>query len=105
MKKTTLFLFLLFISIEVFSQSESEVLFKANELIKDKKYESAYRLLEDYDLKNDKPDVVLLKEKIALNYFVTSIMHQMFSFKDIQINEDINIGVNQPRQKKFIYLK
>ncbi|MFH0894152.1 MAG: hypothetical protein V2A54_06935 [Bacteroidota bacterium] len=88
MKKiTTLFLTLL--TLTVFGQTETETIKKANDLITNKKYETAFKLLDDFDPENSKPDIVLLKEDIVLNYFVSSIMHQMFALKDLEKNEDI----------------
>ena len=88
MKKAT-FLILIFFSRAVFGQTEIETINKANELIADKKYESAFKLLDSFDPENNKPDIVLLKTDIVLNYFVTSIMHQIFSLKDLEKNENI----------------
>ncbi len=68
---------------------EAETIKKANDLITEKKYNTAFNLLDKFDPTNDKPNVVLLKEEILLNYFVTSILHQMFSLVDIKKNEDI----------------
>lgn len=88
MKRITI-LFLTLCSFTVFGQTESETIKKANEFIADKKYETAFNLLDEFDPQNDKPDIVLLKEEILLNYFVTSIMHQLFALKDIDKEEDI----------------
>jgi tetratricopeptide (TPR) repeat protein len=76
-------------SIAVSEQAETEAIEKASELIADKKYESAFKLLDSLDPGNSRPDIVLLKEDIALNFFVTSFMHRAFTFKDIDKNEDI----------------
>lgn len=88
-KYTTILILLSSLGFAACGQTETEVLKKANSLIVDKKYESAFKLLDSFDPKNKKPDVVLLKEDIVLNYFVTSIMHQMFALKDLQKNENI----------------
>ncbi|MDL2251233.1 tetratricopeptide repeat protein [Odoribacter sp. OttesenSCG-928-J03] len=88
MKKIAI-LILTFFSLTVFGQNEIERVKKANELIADKKYESAFKLLDDFDPENNIPDIVLLKEDIVLNYFVTSIMHKMFALKDLEENENI----------------
>ena len=72
-----------------YSQAQTNVLTAAQKLIYEKKYESAYVLLDNDDPNNEKPDVVLLKEDIVLNYFVTSMMHQVFALKDLKKNEDI----------------
>ena len=90
MKKITfLFLNLTFLSLSIFGQTEIQTIKKTNKFITEKKYETAFNLLDKFDAKNDKPEIVLLKEKILLNYFVTSIMHQLFALKDINKDEDI----------------
>jgi tetratricopeptide (TPR) repeat protein len=70
-------------------QTEAEIIKQANYLIASKKYESAFKLLDNFDPQNSKPDIVLLKSDIVLNYFAKSIMHQSFALKDIGENEDI----------------
>lgn len=73
----------------IYAQNESTTLEKTSRLIVNKQYETAFKTLQDFDPKNENPNIVLLKEDIALNYFVTSIMHEMFAFKDLKENEDI----------------
>lgn len=88
MKKiTTLLLTLL--AFAGYSQTQTDVLSAAQKLIDAKKYESAYVLLDNDDPDNEKPDVVLMKEDIVLNYFVSSMMHQVFALKDLKKNEDV----------------
>lgn len=89
MKKLTTLLILAIFTLPVFGQTEAETIKSANELIANKKYESAFKLLHRFDPGNGKPEIVLLKEDIALNYFVTSIMHQLFAFKDLEKSENI----------------
>ncbi|MCC7026558.1 MAG: hypothetical protein IT265_06360 [Saprospiraceae bacterium] len=89
MKIITTLLISTFFTLTVFGQTENETIKQANDLIAKKKYESAFKLLDKFDPKNSKPDVVLLKADIVLNYFVSSIMHQMFALKDLEKNEDI----------------
>ena len=90
MRKFTKILMLLAVfSIPVSGQTEKEILSKATDLVANKKYSSAFKTLKDFDPKDEKPDIVLLEEDIALNYFVTSMMHQMFAFKDLEMNEDV----------------
>lgn len=72
-----------------YGQTETEILSTANNLIANKKYESAFKMLQNFDPKNEKPDIVLLKVGIAINYFVTSMEHQLFAFKDLEKTEDI----------------
>jgi tetratricopeptide (TPR) repeat protein len=82
-------LILTLLALTAFGQTETETIRKANNLIANKKYKSAFNLLDSFDSKNSKPDIVLLKEDILLQYFVTSIAHQMFALKDLEQNEDI----------------
>ncbi|MBP1663943.1 MAG: hypothetical protein H6Q19_1083 [Bacteroidetes bacterium] len=70
MKKTMTIALLTFFVLTIHAQNEITTLEKANQLIANKKYESAFKTLQDFDPKNEKPDVVLLKVDIALNYFV-----------------------------------
>lgn len=88
MKKITTLL-LTFLAFAGYSQAQTDVLSAAQKLIDTKKYESAYVLLDKDDPDNEKPDVVLMKEDIVLNYFVSSIMHQAFALKDLKKNEDV----------------
>ena len=88
MKKITILL-LTFMAFAGYSQAQTDVLSAAQKLIDAKKYESAYVLLDKDDPDNEKPDVVLMKEDIVLNYFVSSIMHQAFALKDLKKNEDV----------------
>lgn len=87
--KKSIILFQIFLSISVFGQTEIETINTAKNLISDKKYETAFSLLDKFDPTNEKPDIVLMKEEILLNYFVSSIMHQMFALTDIKMDEDI----------------
>jgi len=79
----------IFFALAVCGQTESETINQANDLIANKKYESAYKLLDKFDPTNSNPEIALLKSDILLNFFVSSIMHQMFALKDLEKNEDI----------------
>lgn len=87
--KLTLSLLLLLIPFRSFCQTVEETLKNASQLVEGKKYETAFELLEKADPKNNNAEIVLAKENIVLGYFVTSIMHQMFSLKDLQPNENV----------------
>ncbi|MBK6901470.1 MAG: hypothetical protein IPH04_01315 [Saprospirales bacterium] len=89
MKITSMLFISALMTLNLFGQPAGETIQKANDLIAAKKYESAFKLLDSFDPDNTIPDIVLLKTDIALNYFVTSIMHQMFSFRDLESDEDI----------------
>jgi hypothetical protein len=68
---------------------ETAVLQQAEQLIKQKKYESAYRALDKLDPKNGRTAVLLKKEDLVLNYYVQSINHQLFALKDLKPNQDV----------------
>lgn len=85
--KSILTLLLVFASSLVLAQ-DGEI-GEARELISEKKYSSAFELLQKADPENQDPEIAVVKTEIVLNYFVSSIMHQMFALKDIGIDEDI----------------
>jgi tetratricopeptide (TPR) repeat protein len=71
------------------AQTESEIIKQAGELVGNKKYETAFNVLNQFDPSNGRPDIVLMKQDILLNFFVTSIMHQVFALKDLEKNETV----------------
>ncbi|GAB7089700.1 tetratricopeptide repeat protein [Marinifilum fragile] len=85
--KRILSLFLIFNFSLSFAQDNA--LEKANKLIETKKYESAYQVLNNADPNNEKPEITIAKTNLFLNYFATSIMHQMFALTDLKPDEDI----------------
>ncbi len=87
--KKIIILFLLFCTYSLYSQSESLTLLEADKLISAKKYESAFKVLDEFDKTNSIPDIVMAKLDILLNYFVFSVNHRNFSLKDLDANENI----------------
>ncbi len=71
------------------AQPEDKVLQKADSLVAARKYNSAFKLLNSYDKENGNPAIVLKKTDIALNYFVSSIGFETFSFKDLEKDESL----------------
>lgn len=92
-KKILYTVLLAFITLSCFALATiaepADVLAKTEDLIKDKQYLKAFELLNDYDKENTQPAVVIKKTELALDYFVLSIMHQSFAFKDLKNSEDI----------------
>jgi tetratricopeptide (TPR) repeat protein len=70
--------------------AQHDVLEEANGLIEQKKYETAYQVLYVADPANHIPDIAMAKTNLFLDYFVTSIMHQVFALKDLEPGEDIS---------------
>ncbi len=90
MKKTLLlFVLTLFYFSALHPQSAGEVIEEAHKLMAQKKYLTAFDTLDKRDPLNQNPDIVLLKEKIVLDYFIVSIMHQLFALKDLKPGETI----------------
>ena len=56
---------------------------QAEELISQKKYLSAYQLLDKYDPKNEKSAIFLKKVDIVQNYFLFNIMNRIFCLDDL----------------------
>ncbi len=71
------------------SVAQTEVLEKAQGLINEKKYNSAFVLLEDEDPENKNPEIAIAKSEILMEYFVTSLNHQLFALKDLEPDQDI----------------
>lgn len=80
-------LFLSFAITNAFAQESA--IEKAEKLIENKKYESAYNTLNEKDPNNENPEIVIAKTNLFLNYFVSSMMHQMFALKDLEPTEEI----------------
>ena len=71
----------------VYSQNES--VGNVDALLSAGKYESAYKMLDKADPKNQQPDIVIAKTDLLLKYYVKSNMHQLFGLKDLKPTEDI----------------
>jgi len=86
-----LFYILIFtLSTPCFSQTEKDIVKKTNDYVSNGKYETAYNYLDSLDPKNRNADIVLLKEGIALNFYIETYNHQRFAFKDLDKNQKIN---------------
>ena len=62
---------------------------KAESLVEERQYLSAFETLEKADPKNQNADILYLKTEIVLKYFVRSINHQIFALHDLAENEDL----------------
>ncbi|MCR4811038.1 MAG: hypothetical protein K5867_00345 [Bacteroidales bacterium] len=103
LKPFTLFAFVLLLPMFLLAQKESSVLKKADKMVASRQYESAYRLLDEYDPANDRVAVVLKKEDILLNYFAQSINHKVFSLKDLDEGETLQ-SVRQSFEMGNLYV-
>jgi len=66
-----------------------EVLSDVDNLVAEKKYLSAFELLNSQEDGDSNTNIVLKKVDIALNYFGMSMNHKIFAFKDLEKDEDI----------------
>ncbi len=89
MRKTSALIVLILVTLSVRCQSEETVLQYARELVELKQYNSAYVFLDSIDPHNSVPELALFKADICLEYFVSSIMHQVFALKDLEESEDV----------------
>lgn len=62
---------------------------KADDLVAQKKYNSAFKLLSDSDGEGTRSAVVVKEAEIAMKYFAQSIMHQSFAFVDLKPGQDL----------------
>ena len=69
--------------------AQTDTIKEANDLVEQRKYKSAFDLLEKADPENENPDIVIMKTDIVLKYFIQSDMHVMFALKDLKRDDDI----------------
>lgn len=95
MKVIALFANLLFVGSMVCSAKDIKpvgdavAIVKAEELISQKKYLSAYKMLDKYDPRNEKSVIFLKKVDIVQNYFLFNIMNQIFCLDDIPLDKTV----------------
>lgn len=80
---------LIFILSSLLTIAQEESIKEAQKLIENKKYESALEVLNESDPNNENPDIVIEKVDLLLNYFVSSIMHQLFAVTDLEPEQNI----------------
>ena len=71
------------------SKKDNKTIAQAEELISQKKYLSAYQLLDKYDPKNENSVIFLKKVDIVQNYFLFNIMNQIFCLDDLPANKTV----------------
>lgn len=72
------------------AQSERATLKKAEGLVAQRQYASAFAMLEALDPANDRPAVLAMKADIVLHYFAQSINHMIFSLADLKKGESLD---------------
>ncbi|WBO84071.1 tetratricopeptide repeat protein [Hymenobacter yonginensis] len=64
--------------------TEAEVLRQATQLMQNRQYESAWKLLNGFDPKHRRPAVALMQTELALNYHLRSRELEGFGFVDVK---------------------
>ncbi len=67
-----------------------EVIARAERLVSERKYESAFKLLAEFDKDSNIPEVALRRSEIALKYHVQSVEHYAFGFVDLKEGETLD---------------
>ncbi len=83
-------LYILFTIISFTLSAQNKAILKANNLIAQKKYLSAYRILHDSDPNNQDPEIAIAKTNLLLNYHITTNLYHKFGLKDLAYNEFIS---------------
>ncbi len=86
------YLYLLF-TLTVFTlsaQSNNRAVFEANDLIAQKKYLSAYQILDGSDPNNQMPEIAIAKTNLLLHYHISTDLYHQFVLKDLAPNENLD---------------
>lgn len=94
MKAKNIIVFLVLFELFLIAESKGSggpdlIIKKADKLIAEKKYETAYKLLEESDPQNGNEQIFLKKVDVALNYYITSMNHVIFTFQDLKPDESV----------------
>lgn len=82
-----------------FSAEVDDILVEAEQMMEESKYYTAFKILNDTPQGEENPKIILKKVEIALNYYVTSINHETFGFKDLEPGE----GILDLRRQEGVY--
>lgn len=72
------------------AQNERATLKKAEGLVAQRQYASAFAMLDVLDPANDRPAVLAMKADIVLHYFAQSMNHMVFSLVDLKKGESLD---------------
>jgi tetratricopeptide (TPR) repeat protein len=72
------------------AQNERATLKKAEGLVAQRQYASAFAMLDELDPANDRPAVLAMKADIVLHYFAQSMNHMIFSLVDLKKGESLD---------------
>lgn len=84
-----------------FANSDKKIIDQANKLISNKKFETAFKKLDQYDPQNKNIDIFLKKYEIVSKYALSSKLHRAYALKDLKKNENLNSVVYNIDQINF----
>ncbi|UYZ62363.1 hypothetical protein [Hymenobacter weizhouensis] len=85
------------------SSDEGQALRRANELVLERRYESAWKVLHAADPRNRRPAVVLRKADLALNYHTATEGLRHFAFQDLKLLDPSLDSLRQLPQRVLPY--
>ncbi|MFI5149145.1 MAG: tetratricopeptide repeat protein [Bacteroidia bacterium] len=80
-------LILLYCMLVFTSLSGQHCIKKAAKLTAHKQYRSAWLVLDKADPNNSNPSIALAKSDLLLNYYINTVMHQVFTLKDLEADQ------------------
>lgn len=83
------FLLTLSVALAQTDKAETAALKQANDLVAQRKYSSAFALLQKFDRQNTRPAVAMRKQEIALSYHITTREYETFTLKDLALVESL----------------
>ncbi|PIF02575.1 MAG: hypothetical protein CR965_00555 [Paludibacter sp.] len=88
--RTYLYLLFTLIALTLSAQSKNRAILEANDLIAQKKYFSAYEILDGSDPNNQSPEIAIAKTNLLLHYYISTDLHYKFGLKDLTPNESLS---------------
>ncbi len=90
-------------STSLFAEGLEKVLEDARRKVSERQYLTAFQSLQDFDPKDENPDIVLYKEEIALDYYVQNMEYQAFAFKNLTPGDQLSDVRKKEGSFKMIY--
>lgn len=95
---------LLFLSLFTVSVAQNVVVEKANGMIAEQKYATAFEYLKGSDPNNQDPDISISEVNLLLNFYIKTELFQKFGLKDLTPNLDLqDLRENNATVKMFDY--
>lgn len=79
------------LAVFTFVNAQNTAVEKANAMIADQKYASAFEYLNGSDPNNQDPDISISKTNLLLNFYIKNNLFQKFGLKDLAPNQDLHM--------------